>query len=895
MRDNSRRASLGVASLDLGPPGHVGSSSSSPPFGELDGGCFAFSDEDFAAWMDDCSVENLRRRLQDQGHHFGATARIVAARTGSNLNGHRRIWCRFWRPWAKINGITDPWDYDLHSGCACLDEVQTRTELWAPANGKKVQHCVAKDARAAINLMWGIAQDGSNFTEEWAVKQIFVGLRITAPLQAAYSDTWDGSLIFSTIFRMAKDGVLIVDMKHHEMRPWVETLLKLKHGARSGDLAPTKDDHGGLYRHYWPQDGKAHLKQGLRGDWLADDVTGVRWFKNKTIGQRHSDYSVWHHQGDFLQNSEGFPYMEAACPRRILNKYLEITDTLPRHDDLVFLASKRSKDKDGRPAFKGIGSQTVAHDVGAVMTLCGVPARFKPHSTRHVKLSTEREIARAAGKGIDDALGKVDVSKKVFDLFYNQPFSTDTLKTTDTLTASRRARPALLADWAALSGRSITDPSPPSAPSSVAAGIAANVTSDSEEYEEREYNVDKVISRRTDHGITSYLIRWQGFTAADDTWEPELHLNCPDAIRHFKVNEEAASALANQRLALLAPARAPAKQGTSRASGSSNVVAVYAARSARARRAPASFQAGASHYGDCALATSAILQAVPTPGAATGGLDMGSKVLKKNVSSVGWTAGSTTASSRHIVTTNAFQPAAKPAAKIAAKQRSKPAAKPAAKKAAKKASKPAAKSAATGHANPVVRTSRVRKAPGFFEGAASYRGDCALATSAVLQAAKVRGITDLSVMNAAHSAAIEPGEFPLRPLGFPAKKAATPAPTPAANTAAEPAARPSRARSAPGYFEGAASVRYDCVLATSAVLQSADAHHSAARPAVLTKKKRRKKDKNLLTSRAKGAAAQPCLRGSRFAQCPVCQVSVAIKLMGHHLDSDECTGSHPVP
>ena len=176
----------------------------------------------------------------------------MAARTGSNLNGHRRIWCRFWRPWAKFNGITDPWDYDLHSGCACLDEVQTRTELWAPANGKKVQHCVAKDARAAINIMWGIAQDGSNFTEEWAVKQIFVGLRITAPLQAAYSDTWDGSLIFSTIFRMAKDGVLIVDMKHHEMRPWVETLLKLKHGARSGDLAPTKDDHGGLYRHYWP-------------------------------------------------------------------------------------------------------------------------------------------------------------------------------------------------------------------------------------------------------------------------------------------------------------------------------------------------------------------------------------------------------------------------------------------------------------------------------------------------------------------------------------------------------------------------------------------------------------------------------------------------------------------
>jgi hypothetical protein len=503
------------------------------------------------------------------------------------------------------------------------------------------------------------------------------------------------------------------------------------------------------------------------------------------------------------------------------------------------------------------------------MTLCGVPARFKPHSTRHVKLSTEREIARAAGKGIDDALGKVDVSKKVFDLFYNQPFSTDTLQTTDKLTASRRPRPALLADWAALSGRSIVEPSPPSAPSSVAAGIAANVTSDSEEYEEREYNVDKVVGRRTDHGITSYLIRWKGFTAADDTWEPELHLSCPDAIRHFKVNEEAASALADQRLALLAPARAPAKQGTSRASGSSNVVAVYAARSARARRAPASFQAGASQYGDCARATSAVLQAVPTPGAATGGLNMDSKVLKKNVSSVGWTAKAKT-----------LKPAAKPAAKKAAKKASKPAAKPAAKKAAK----------------PVVRTSRVRKAPGYFEGEASYRGDCALATSAILQAAKVRGITDHSVMNAAHSAAIEPGELPLRPLVFPAKKAVTPAPTPAAKTAAKPAARPSRARSAPGFFTAAASSRYDCVLATSAVLQSADGHHSAARPAVLTKKKRRKKDENLLTSkRAKGAAAWPCHPGTSFAECPVCHDTVAIKLMGHHLDSDECTGSHPVP
>ncbi|KAG5673044.1 hypothetical protein PVAND_003121 [Polypedilum vanderplanki] len=49
-----------------------------------------------------------------------------------------------------------------------------------------------------------------------------------------------------------------------------------------------------------------------------------------------------------------------------------------------------------------------------------------------------------------------------------------------------------------------------------------------------EYEVAAIIDKKTFKGKTKYRIRWKGFDEADDTWEPEETLNCPDLIKAFK-------------------------------------------------------------------------------------------------------------------------------------------------------------------------------------------------------------------------------------------------------------------------------------------------------------------------------------------------------------------------
>jgi Chromo (CHRromatin Organisation MOdifier) domain len=40
-----------------------------------------------------------------------------------------------------------------------------------------------------------------------------------------------------------------------------------------------------------------------------------------------------------------------------------------------------------------------------------------------------------------------------------------------------------------------------------------------------EFVIDKIVGlRKADDGTWSYKVRWYGYTAADDTWEPAYHL-----------------------------------------------------------------------------------------------------------------------------------------------------------------------------------------------------------------------------------------------------------------------------------------------------------------------------------------------------------------------------------
>lgn len=55
-----------------------------------------------------------------------------------------------------------------------------------------------------------------------------------------------------------------------------------------------------------------------------------------------------------------------------------------------------------------------------------------------------------------------------------------------------------------------------------------------------EYDVEKVVDDELRSGKKYYRIRWKGYKAKDDTWEPKASLSCPDKIQQYEDSKAAA-------------------------------------------------------------------------------------------------------------------------------------------------------------------------------------------------------------------------------------------------------------------------------------------------------------------------------------------------------------------
>lgn len=66
---------------------------------------------------------------------------------------------------------------------------------------------------------------------------------------------------------------------------------------------------------------------------------------------------------------------------------------------------------------------------------------------------------------------------------------------------------------------------------------SASAKSAKSDLDEEEYVVEAVVGKRVKGGVLQYLLKWKGYSSAENTWEPEENCGCPELIAEYNRNE----------------------------------------------------------------------------------------------------------------------------------------------------------------------------------------------------------------------------------------------------------------------------------------------------------------------------------------------------------------------